>query len=200
MPTSVAEPVLRTSPTDESRKRWTRSEVSALEATGLLAGQRVELIGGELLNKMGKNRPHVNATIKLRLWMERVFGGEFVACEAPVEVAPGDQAASEPEPDLVALKPSANPFSLSTPLPSDVALLVEVSDSSLTLDLTIKARLYARAGIADYWVLDINGRRLIVHREPEGGRYTSVIAFNEDEQVSPLFAPKSIFQVSGALI
>jgi hypothetical protein len=53
MPTAVAEPVLTTSPTDESRKRWTRSEVNAVENAGLLAGQRVELIGGELLNKMG---------------------------------------------------------------------------------------------------------------------------------------------------
>lgn len=198
MPTAVAEPACAISPTDHSRKRWTRNELSALETSGLLAGQHLELINGELLNKMGKNRPHVNATTRLRLWLERVFGAEFVACEAPIEVAPADQPLSEPEPDLIALKRTSNPFSLTTPLPSDLALVVEVSDSSLTLDLTVKARLYARAAIADYWVLDINAERLIVHRVPDSGRYQSVIAYNDQESVAPLTAPDSLFQVASA--
>ncbi len=198
MPIALADPVYTTSPTEHSRKRWTRDEVSALEHAGLLAGQHLELIAGELLNKMGKNRPHVNATTRLRLWMERVFGAEFVACEAPVEVDPGDQPLSEPEPDLVALKRSSDPFSLTTPLASELALVVEVSDSSLAVDLTIKARLYARAGVADYWVLDVNGRRLIVHREPEAGRYKSIAAYSDQEQATPLAAPDSVFQVSSA--
>ncbi len=195
MPTALVDPVVTMSPTDQSRKRWTRSAVSALERAGLLAGQHPELIGGELLNKTGKNRPLVNATTRLRLWMELVFGAEFVACEAPVEVAPNDQSGSEPEPDLIALKRSADPFTLATPLPSDLALLVEVSDSFLTLDLTMKAQLYARAGVADYWVLDINGRRIIVHRKPETGRYQSVTAYSDQEQLSPLAAPDSMFPV-----
>jgi Uma2 family endonuclease len=190
MPTFVAEPVYIASPTDRSRKRWTRDELKALERSGLLADQHLELIAGELLNKMGKNRPHVNATSKLRLWMERVFGAEFVACEAPIEVDPGDQPLSEPEPDLIALKQSSDPFSLTTPPASDLALVVEVSDTSLTIDLTIKAPLYARAGVLDYWVVDVNGKRLIVHRQPEEGRYKSVAAYSVDEQVAPLAAPR----------
>ena len=198
MPTAITEPVCTTSPTDHSRKRWTRAELNALDHAGLLAGQHLELIAGELLNKMGKNRPHVNATTRLRLWMERVFGAEFVACEAPIEVAPSDQPSSEPEADLVALKSSSDPFKLTTPLPSDLALVVEVADSSLDLDLTIKAHLYARAGVAEYWVLDINGRRLIVHREPHAGHYKSVTAYNDQEQLAPLAAPDSIFQVASA--
>jgi Uma2 family endonuclease len=198
VPTVVAEPVYIPSVTDQSRKRWTRSEANALENSGLLAGQHLELIGGELLNKMGKNRPHVNATTRLRLWMERVFGAEFVACEAPVEVAPGDQSLSEPEPDLIALKRSADPFSLRTPISSDLALVVEVSDSSLNVDLTIKSRLYARAGVVDYWVLDLNGRRLIVHRDPEAGVFKSVTAYSDEEEVAPLLAADSMFPVGSA--
>jgi Uma2 family endonuclease len=198
MPTALASPVPTTSPTDYSRKRWTRTEITALENSGLLAGQHLELISGELLNKTGKNRPHVNATTRLRLWMERIFGAEFVACEAPIEVALADQAGNEPEPDLIALKPSADPFSLSTPLPSHLALVVEISDSSLTLDLTIKAHLYARAGVADYWVLDVNGRSLIVHRQPAEGRYESVESYSDQEQVAPLAAPGALFPVATA--
>jgi Uma2 family endonuclease len=198
MPTAVAEPVYTESPTDHSRKRWTRDELNALEHSGLLAGQHLELIAGELLTKMGKNRPHVNATTRLRLWMERVFGAEFVACEAPIEVDPGDQPLSEPEPDLIALKRSSDPFRLTTPPGAELALVVEVSDSSLILDLTIKAQLYARAGVSDYWVLDVNARRVIVHRQPEAGRYQSVAAYNDQEQVAPLGAPGSVFPVSSA--
>jgi Uma2 family endonuclease len=198
MPVAVAEPVSTTSPTDQSRKRWTRSEVIALESSGLLAGQHLELICGELLNKMGKKRAHVNAATRLRLWLERIFGPEFVACETPIDVAPGDQPLNEPEPDLIVLNPSVDPFSLSAPVPSDIALLVEVSDSSLTIDLAVKARLYARAGIADYWVLDINNRSLVVHRSPQADRYQSVTAYNDHEEVAPLAAPDSLFAVGTA--
>jgi Uma2 family endonuclease len=197
MPNAVAEIPYPISPTDQSRKRWTRDEVSALENSGLLAGQHWELIGGELLNKMGKNRADVNATTRLRLWMERVFGPESVECESPIKVATTDHPLSDPEPDLVALKPSADPFCLTTPLSSELALVVEVSDSSLTLDLTIKAQLYARAEVADYWVVDVNGKQLIVHREPEAGRYRSVKAYSEHEEVAPA-RPTSLFRVSSA--
>jgi Uma2 family endonuclease len=130
--------------------------------------------------------------------MEQVFGAEFVACEAPVEVAPGDQSLSEPEPDLIALKRSADPFSLTTPVASDIALVVEVSDSSLNVDLTIKSRLYARAGVVDYWVLDLNGRRLIVHRDPEGGVFKSVTAYSDQEAVAPLLGATAVFPVGRA--
>jgi Uma2 family endonuclease len=130
--------------------------------------------------------------------MERVFGAEFVACEAPIEVDPGDRTLSEPELDLIALKRSSDPFRLTTPPSSELALVVEVSDSSLTLDLTIKAQLYARAGVSDYWVLDVDARRLIVHRQPQAGRYDSVAAYSDQEQVSPLYAADSLFVVSSA--
>ncbi len=54
------------------------------------------------------------------------------------------------------------------PQPGDIRLLVEISDTSLKYDLSVKAALYARAGIFEYWVVDVNGRRLIAHRDPEG--------------------------------
>jgi Uma2 family endonuclease len=74
-------------------------------------------------------------------------------------------------------------------------LVVEVADSTLGFDLRTKAALYARAGIAEYWVLDIAGRRMIVHRNPQAGTYVSVAAYNEDESVAPLAAPDSCFRI-----
>jgi len=73
--------------------------------------------------------------------------------------------------------------------------VVEIADTTLAFDLTVKAALYARAGILEYWVLDLTGRRLIVHRDPKGGGYASVTAYSEHESIAPLSAPGSIFEV-----
>lgn len=67
---------------------------------------------------------------------------------------------------------------------------MEISDTSLSFDLSVKAMLYARAGIPEYWVLDVNGRQLFVHRDPSPIGYGSVIAYGEAESVSPLAAPE----------
>jgi Uma2 family endonuclease len=66
---------------------------------------------------------------------------------------------------------------------------VEVSDTSLAFDRTTKASLYSRAGFVEYWVLDVNARRLIVHREPMPDGYRSIVAFGESEKVAPLASP-----------
>ena len=83
---------------------------------------------------------------------------------------------------------------------ADIRLLVEVADTSLTLDLRTKAALYARAAIADYWVVDINSRQLIVHRDPREGRYESVLVYSDSESVAPLAAPDRPFPVTAAFI
>jgi Uma2 family endonuclease len=128
-------------------------------------------------------------------WLIQVFGALFVNHEAPIDVAPEDNPTSEPVPDAIVLKRKFTRFGLARPQPGDLDLVIEIADTSLAFDLTVKAALYARAGIAEYWVLDVPGRRLIVHRDPENGQYGSVTAYNEQESVAPLSAPDSRFQV-----
>ena len=70
-------------------------------------------------------------------------------------------------------------------------MVVEIFDTTLRFDMTVKAALYARAGIVEYWVLDIGGRWLAVHREASKGEYQSVTWFGESESVAPLSAPES---------
>jgi Uma2 family endonuclease len=89
-------------------------------------------------------------------------------------------------------------FRSANPGPKDLHLVVEVSDTSLNFDLTTKAVLYARAGIPEYWVLDVSGRRLIVHRHPQSGKYTAVLVYNEQEAVAPLAAPHALFKAADA--
>jgi Uma2 family endonuclease len=147
---------------------------------------------------MGKKRPHVNSVSLLTMWAARVFGERRVNPEAPIDVAPQDNPTNEPEPDLIVLHRDLAGFQDHNPQPQDLALAVEIADTSLAFDLTTKAALYARAGIGDYWVLDVSGRRLVVHREPQSGRYASVIVYNAEETVAPLAAPGSFLRVRDA--
>lgn len=124
----------------------------------------------------------------------------FVNPESSIDVAPKDHPTSEPEPDIIVLKRELTHFPSHNPKPEDLHLVVEVADTSLSFDLTTKAELYARAGIVEYWVLDVTGRRLIVHREPKVSGYSSVIVYSEGESVSPLAASQKQFRVADALL
>jgi Uma2 family endonuclease len=183
---------------DPPRKLWTRQEYDELYSSGLLNGQRTELIEGELIDKMGKKRPHVNSLTLLHAWLIEVFGARLVNPEAPIDVAPEDNPTNEPEPDLIVLKRDLSHFTTGNPRPQDLQLVVEVADSTLGFDLTTKAVLYARAGIVEYWVLDVAGRRMIVHRDPQVGRYACVTAYGSEESVAPLAAPGSRFRIMDA--
>jgi Uma2 family endonuclease len=173
------------------RKRWTRAECAVLESSGIWDQQMLELIDGELISKTGKNRPHVNALVPMMKWLVATFGWDPVNPETPIDVAPADNPTNEPQPDLIVLRRPSASFQSGPPQPGDLALVVEVSDSTLQFDLTVKAGLYARAGIVEYWVLDVTGRRLIVYREPEPGGYSRVVAYSESEKVAPLTSPQS---------
>jgi Uma2 family endonuclease len=140
----------------------------------------------------------VDAGTLLQGWLIQIFGVRFVNAEAPIDVAPEDNPTNEPVPDLVVLKRSFSKFRSATPQPEDLDLVVEVADTTLTFDLTVKAALYARAHIVEYWVLDVTDRRLIVHRDPKSGGFASIVAYSEHESVSPLAAPQREFRVADA--
>jgi Uma2 family endonuclease len=199
MPSALIEVPIKPVHSNPPRKRWTRAERASLDATGLLDQQHLELIEGELIDKMGKNRPHVNALAVMHTWLLRVFGERLVNQEAPIDVSPEDNPSNEPEPDLIVLNRDFLSFRSANPGPQDLQLVVEVADTTLYFDLTAKAGLYARAGIAEYWVLDISGWRLIVHRQPQSGRYIAVLVYDEQESVAPLAAPHAMFKAADAL-
>jgi len=199
MPTLLTEALEIPLPPSPPRKKWTRAQCAALEAAGLFQSERVELVDGELISKMGKNRPHVNALTAMLIWLQKAFGSAFVNTEAPIDVSPSDHALNEPEPDLIVLAREGSTFTSGNPQPHDIRLVVEIADRSLRFDLTVKAALYARAGIVEYWVLDVAGRRLYCHRDVAGGEYRSVAVYGEQETVAPLAAPDCGFSAGMAL-
>jgi Uma2 family endonuclease len=198
MPSALIEVPIENVVIGPRRKRWTRSECARLEASGLLDQQHLELVDGELIDKMGKNRPHVNALVMMLAWLQGIFGVRFVNPEAPIDVSPEDNPTNEPEPDIIVLNRDTSLFRSANPGPQDLLLVLEVADTTLRFDLTIKAAVYARAGIVEYWVLDVTGRRLFVHRDPQAGSYSSILVYSEHEAVAPLAAPHAMFKAAHA--
>ena len=169
-----------------------------MEPLGVWDREKLELIEGELITKMPKKRRHINSLTLLNVWLSGIFGGYVLQFEAAINVAPQDNPTSEPEPDIVVLSKPVSDFRTGNPEPADIRLLIEISDTTLAFDRITKAGLYARAGISDYWVLDVANHQLYVHRFPDGGRYTQVEVYNESESVAPLAAPNSPFPVGEA--
>ena len=188
MPTLVHDTPEAALPQSPPRKRWTREQCAALEASGVWDDERLELVGGELISKMGKNGPDVTSLGLMLIWLQGVFGGTFVLQESPIDVSTADNPTSEPQPDVVVFGRDFTTIVSGNPQPRDIVLAVEISDTTLRFDRTTKAALYARAGIPEYWILDVSGRRLFVHRNPAAGAYTEIAIYCEDEPVHPLAA------------
>jgi Uma2 family endonuclease len=164
------------------RKRFTRSEVDQMLDTGIFAGQRFELIDGELIDKMGQKPPHTSAIQQCMTILLKVFRAELIRVQLPMEAGPADRERSVPEPDLAVLAEAKPDFSRRHPDGRELMLLIEVSDTTLRHDSTRKRDLYARAGVPEYWMLDLNGR-LTVHRRlnAETGKYSNIQSYQEDE-------------------
>ncbi len=181
-----------------NRKRWTREECRRLHAAGFLPG-RYELIDGEIIEKMPKNPPHRIALILLAAWLETLFGRLCVQTQDPIVLPIPDDRSTEPEPDVAVTRESATSYTQDNPGPQDLLLVGEVSDTTLAYDLQSKANLYAAAGISDYWVLDVVGRRLYVHRRPASDGYREVRIYSDTEEVSPLARPDATILVASLL-
>lgn len=180
------------------RKRWTREECRRLQAAGFLPG-RYELIDGEIIEKMPKNPPHRIALILLAAWLETIFSRLCVQTQDPIVLPVPDERSTEPEPDVAVTREPATSYTQDNPGPYDLLLVGEVSDTTLAYDLQNKANLYAAAGISDYWVLDVMGRRLYVHRRPAPDGYREVRIYSEAEEVSPLARPDATISITSIL-
>ncbi len=147
---------------------------------------RVELIGGELHMMSPIGDRHADAVDWLVRWSTLAIDRQslLVRVQNPLSI-PGSESAPQPDMAWVTLRRYAD----RRPLPEEVSLLVEVADTSLEFDTTAKASLYAAAGIADYWVVDLVSRAVIVFREPRSGGYESRSTHRGDQLVRPLAQP-----------
>jgi Uma2 family endonuclease len=180
------------------RKRWTREECQQLSKAGFLPG-RYELINGEIVEKMPKNPPHCIALMLLAVWLESLFGRLYVRTQDPIVLTRPNANSMEPEPDVAVTREPTTAYQDDNPHAGDLLLVAEVSDTTLDYDLHAKAMIYAAAGIADYWVLDVTARRLHVHRRPAADGYRETRTYDETEEVSPLARPDAGIRVAALL-
>lgn len=162
---------------------WTRDDCDRMQTAGLLPAAW-ELVNGEIITKMGQNLPHASRVSRLFSWLTSVFGPESVLTHCSIDVAPEDNPTSKPEPDLTVVSGGWTSMR-QNPTPREIVLVVEVSDTTLEFDLNVKAGLYARAGIGEYWVVDINGRRVHQFREPGASGYRRRDAAEGEAAFSP---------------
>jgi Uma2 family endonuclease len=183
-------------------RRFSRAEYDRLIALGVFQpGEPIELIGGELIVAEPQGAAHYTAIAKAARTLEAAFGsGWHARMQAPI----GLDADSEPEPDVAIV--AGHPDDYARAHPSRPVLTLEVADSSLAIDREHKGSLYARAGLTDYWIVNLVDRVLEVYREPVadpaapfGWRYGRVEIFDVSMPVSPLAALGSSVPVSRLL-
>jgi Uma2 family endonuclease len=183
-------------------RRWTRREYDELIELGMLGAEdRIELLGGQLVVAEPQSPYHYTAICLISRALAEAFGpGWDVRSEGPVAL--DDE--SEPEPDVAVVH--GVPMDYRDAHPSRPVLVVEVALSSLALDRAHKGSLYARAGLTDYWVVDLTHRALEVYREPVrdgaaafGWRYGIAIRLSTGDSVVPLAAPDARVAVTSLL-
>jgi Uma2 family endonuclease len=181
--------------------RWTRHDIYRLSDEGHFGDLKVNLINGRV-NIMPLPGPeHVFALLKIRAFFASILPADH---HDRLENALGIARHSDPGPDDAIV--AGRPEDYLKDHPSTALIVVEVAITSRKTDLEVKPSLYARAGVPEYWVLDLVNRRLVVNRKPiadadaRGGyRYASVDILMKDESAAPLFAPGHSVTISTLL-
>jgi Uma2 family endonuclease len=183
-------------------RRWSRVEYERLiEKHVFRPDERLELLGGELIVREPHGDPHTLAVELVNESLVATFGpGWRVRVQLPVAL----DEESEPEPDVSVAAGRAR--DRREPKPSRLALVVEIADSSLALDREHKGSLYAKAGVPDYWIVNLVDRVLEVYREPAaeatapfGWAYREVRRLDAEESIMPLAAPAGRITVADLL-
>lgn len=174
---------------------WDRETYYRLAEQGYFQGRRVQLIEGEIIEMSPQKHPHAAAIEFLKRALAAAFTGEWwLRDQLPLVFSKN----SDPEPDVAVVPGSPRDYS---DHPATANLVVEVADITLAFDKTRKLRLYAAAGIPDYWIVDLAKRRLLVFREPQPDLrdYAQTLVCKENGSIAPLAAPGCAIHVADIL-
>ncbi|MGK7878187.1 MAG: Uma2 family endonuclease [Xenococcaceae cyanobacterium] len=189
---------LSKAPTSPPLRLWTVEEYHRMAEVGILQpDEKVELIAGQIIRKMSpQGSPHAAAITRTNRLFGKGLGDDvLVRLQLPVQL----NDFSEPEPDIAVV--TANPLDYDDhhPTAEDVYLIVEIADSTLKSDCEVKGKDYARSGIEDYWVLDVNNRQLYVYREPTEEGYQREVILGKNEAIAPLQFSDCVIKVAEML-
>jgi len=195
-------PVSRPAVASPKTRLWTREEYYKMAEANILApDERVELIEGEILQMAPQGPSHSTGILTAQEALRTAFGSDFnVRPQLPLSSG----LASEPEPDIAVVSGSLRDYR--TAHPSTALLVVEVSDTTLAFDRRGKASLYARAGIQEYWVVNLPEQQVEVHRDPRpnpdmplGYGYAQITFHKAGDAISPLATPDAAIPVADLL-
>ncbi len=179
------------------RRLFSVEEYYRMAAAGILAeNERVELIEGEIVVMCPIGSPHSGCVNALtHLLVSRVGGDAVVSVQSSVRLSDS----SEPEPDLAVLRPRPDFYRSEHPGPADVLWLIEVMASSADYDRGVKLGLYARSGIAEVWLVDLNEELVEAYRAPASEAYTETRTLRRGENLAPGALPGVVLAVDEIL-
>jgi Uma2 family endonuclease len=167
-----------------------------VESGVLESDERVELIGGQLYTMAAKGTAHSAGVTRIERLLKAQLGDRvLIRLQDPIQL----DDYSEPEPDVAVVRVNPIDYEDHHPTPSEIYLLIEVADSTLKRDRELKAPAYARSGILDYWILDVNQRRLYVFRSPTATGYGSERVLSAADEIAPLAFPDCLMAVGEML-
>ena len=181
----------------QTKHRFSVKEYYRMAETGVLSpNARVELLNGEIIDMSPIGPFHGGLVKRLnRIFNLKSRGRWIVSTQDPLHL----DDHSEPEPDLMLLKPVPNDYTSSHPQSSDVLLLIEVADTTLEYDREEKLPAYGRAGVAEVWIVNLNDATIEVYREPHFAGYGSKTISRAGNEIAPLAFPDATVDVAELL-
>ena len=181
----------------ETQRLFTVEEYHRMAEAGILhEDDRVELIEGKIIQMAAIGSRHAACVKRLvKLFVREVGDSGVVGAQDPI-ILPDR---SEPEPDVTVLRPRDDFYAAGHPVPQDVLLLIEVSDTCLEYDREIKLPLYARVGIPEVWIVDLAGGEILAYSRPVSGSYEEVSLARPGDRISPQVLPDLLVSVGEIL-
>jgi Uma2 family endonuclease len=174
-------------PVEIARRRFDVDEYHRMGQAGILStADRVELIDGEIVAMTPIGARHNAAVNRANRALSRAVGDQaIVQIQGSIRLG----RFNEPEPDVALLRPRSDFYASGLPGPADVLLVIEIADASLAYDREVKSRLYAAAGIQEYWLVNLDARIVTRFHRPQGDAYHDVRQVPADDSMAPEHLP-----------
>jgi Uma2 family endonuclease len=184
-------------PVAVTRRRFTADDYQRMGQAGILRREdRVELIDGEIVTMTPIGPRHCDSVDRAnRAFVMKAGDSAIVRVQGSVRL----DFYTEPEPDLVLLRPRPDFYSSAHPGPADILLIVEIAETSIDYDRDVKSRVYAQSGVQEYWLADLNENVLTAYSVPEGGTYRNTRPYARGQSLAPQLLPECVVSTEDLL-
>jgi Uma2 family endonuclease len=183
---------------ETTKKLFTVDEYYRMAEVGILGPEdRVELIDGEIFEMSPIGDRHAGCVNRANYLLTSALANRaVVSVQNPLQL----NNHTEPEPDIVVLKPRTDYYASKKVRAEDALLVVEVAETTISYDRRVKLPRYAAAGIPEVWIEDLKNNLFLVYRNPDGSAFTTSLILRGEETVTPLAFPDVIFSVKDLLV